>query len=103
MEKRIEALLVALTVSVLLMVSLERADAQGWPATFDGRVQWIAGGLMVVQLDDGTSVSVDLLRVPQYQYAALVQGERILVIGVLPDGGRRVMATSVVRGEEQSP
>ena len=40
-------------------------------------VQWIAGGLMVMRLDDGTSVSVDLLRVPQYQYAALVQGERI--------------------------
>ena len=51
-----------------------------------------------------TQVSVDLLRVPQDEYAVLTRGERIVVIGVVTDGRRSVIGTSVVRGSDaQAP
>jgi len=51
-----------------------------------------------------TQVRVDLLRVPQDGYAVLTRGERIVVIGVVTDGRRSVIGTSVVRGSDaQAP
>jgi hypothetical protein len=76
------------------------ARAQDQPVRFDGRVQWIAGELMVVQLDNGASVSVDLDRVPQDEYAALSPSERVVVIGTLPYGARRIVGSSIRRGGE---
>ncbi|HYS16100.1 MAG TPA: hypothetical protein VET45_04175 [Candidatus Binatia bacterium] len=102
MAKRLPVALAVLIVAILL-AGLEPAGAQDRARRFDGRVQWVAGQVMVVQLDNGLSVSVDLLRVPQDQYAALVQGERVLVIGLVTDSSRRVTATRVVRGDQQSP
>jgi hypothetical protein len=85
------------------MITPGPADAQERAVRFDGRVQWVAGHLMVVQTDSGASVSVDLVRVPQDQYAVLTPSERVVVIGVITDRSRRVIGTSVVRGEAQAP
>jgi hypothetical protein len=103
MGKRVTAV-VLLAVCVLLAGVPAPARGQGRPVRFDGRVQWIAAQAMAVQLDNGASVVVDLVRVPQEQYAVLSPNERVTVIGVIMDGSRRVTGTSILRSDEvQSP
>jgi len=48
---------------------------------------------MVVAMEDGVAVSVDLREVPQDEYQRLASGDRVLVIGV--PGRRRVFATTI--------
>jgi hypothetical protein len=92
---RLTTLWMLLLLSVLAVIG--PGFAQGQEARLDGRVQWIAGQLMVVQLDSGGSVSVDLKGVPQDQYSVLRRGDRVVVGGALTDLSPRFMATSVVR------
>jgi len=65
----------------------------------DGLVQWIGGQQMVVQADRGPSVGVDLVSVPQDEYAGLGVRDRVAVIGVVSPDGRRLLGTSIVRSE----
>jgi hypothetical protein len=95
---------IVLAVSVLLVGILAPAGAQDRLVRLDGRVQWIAGQDMAVQLDTGGSVSVDLVGVPQDQYATMSLNERVTVFGIIPDGGRRVNGMSILRGDSlQAP
>lgn len=95
--------LIVVVVSLLLTSALEPAVAQEWPVRFDGRVQWVAGQLMVVHQASGYSVSVDLVGVPQSEYAGLTVGDWVVVIGVIRNGNHRVIGTSIMRGEIQAP
>ena len=95
--------LIVVVVSLLLASAREPAVAQEWPVRFDGRVQWIAGQLMAVQPDLGSSVSVDLVGVPQNEYAGLTVGDWVVVIGVIRNGNHRVIGTSIMRAEIQAP
>ena len=95
--------LIVVVVLLLLASALEPAVAQEWPVRFDGRVQWIAGQLMAVQPDLGSSVSVDLVGVPQNEYAGLTVGDWVVVIGVIRNGNHRVIGTSIMRAEIQAP
>jgi len=88
--------LIALGV-LLLLSALAVGPIAAQEVRLDGRVQWIAGQLMVVQLDSGGSVSVDLKGVPQDQYSVLRRGDRVVIGGALTDLSPRFMATSVVR------
>ena len=63
----------------------------------DGLVQWIGGGQMIVQADNGASVGVDLVSVPQDEYAGLGVRDRVAVIGMVSPDGRRVIGTTIVR------
>ena len=65
----------------------------------DGLVQWIGGQQMVVQADRGPSVGVDLVSVPQDDYAGLGVSDRVAVIGVVSPDGRHLLGTSIVRSE----
>lgn len=104
MAHRMLAALIVLVVAILVAGALGSAEAADRPVRFDGRVQWIAGQVMVVQLDTGRSVGVDLVRVPQDEYALLTPNERIVVIGVVTDGSRHVLGRSLVRGDDlQAP
>jgi len=66
-------------------------------------VQWIAGQLMAVHPASGYSVTVDLVGVSQSEYAGLTVGDWIVVIGVIRNGNRRVIGTSIMRAEIQAP
>jgi hypothetical protein len=80
------------------------AAARDRVVRLDGRVQWVASQTMVVSLDTGGNVNVDLVRVPQDQYATLSPNERVTVIGVITDRSRRVIGTSIMRGSDsQAP
>jgi hypothetical protein len=97
MSRTRRLLLVALLVPALLAAALAPAGAQARPVRFEGTVQWVAGQSMLVALDNGLSVNVDLVRVPQGQYLVLGRGERVLVSGTIASGSRTVTGFSVER------
>ena len=71
------------------------SPAQDQEVRFPGRVSWIAGETLVVSTDDNPSVRVDLSRVDQAEYQTLAPGDLVMVIGILPFEGDRVIATSI--------
>jgi hypothetical protein len=104
MSTRLTRTLRLLVTTALLVGVVAPAGAQERPVRLDGRVQWIAGQAMTLQLDTGGSVSVDLVRVPQDQYAVLAPNEHVTVIGVVTAGGRRIAGTAILRGPDlQAP
>src|SRR5262245_10653413 len=112
----------ALAVAVLAPGALV-ALTLGSPAAaqeymrFDGTVQWLSGQTLILALDTQTAapsyvivgqvlvpvqgprqtVNIDLRQLPQRDYAFMRSGERVAVIGVPSDDGRRLVATSIVR------
>jgi hypothetical protein len=94
-SKTLRALLAAYAFTSTLLVAV--GAAQDIPLRVYGRVQWIAGGTMIVELDDSPSIKVDLSQVAQDQYGGLAQGDRVLVTGLVPNDGDRVVATSIQR------
>jgi len=112
----------ALAVAVLALWAFV-AGALGSPAVaqeymrFDGTVQWLSGQTLILALDaqiaapsyvivgqvlvpvqgPRQTVNVDLHQLPQSEYAFMRSGERIAVIGVPSDDGRRLIATSIIR------
>ena len=72
----------------------------------EGRVQWIAGQKLMLLLNGGGGVDVDITQVPLDQYRMLTQGDPVMVIGTASRDNRRVFASAVIRGSrygEQSP
>ena len=82
-----------------LSVSTPAVAAQDQIVRVDGLVQWIGGGQMVVQADGGPSVGVDLVSVPQDEYAGLGVRDRVAVIGMVSPDGRHIIGTSIKRSE----
>ena len=62
-----------------------------------GWVQWIAANKLMLVLDSGLGVPVDLTRVPLDQYQTLSQRDQVEVIGVVSDDNREVIGASVIR------
>lgn len=95
--------LAAFLISALALLGsigpFTRAEAQERVVRVDGVVQWIGGLRMVLQTDTGPSVGVDLVSVPQTEYAGLVTRDRVAVIGTLSPDNRDIRGTSVVRSE----
>ena len=72
----------------------------------DGRVQWIAGQKLMLLLDNGGGVDVDIARVPLDQYRMLTQGDPVVVVGTVSRDNRKVFASAIMRGNrwtDQSP
>lgn len=104
-------------VIVLVAVAaatLARAQEQ---VRIDGTVQWLTGQTLTLQSDTPgptgyvivgqtlvpvqgphPMVSVDVSALPQSEYAFMRPGERVAVIGTLTSDGRRLTATSIIRG-----
>src|SRR5947208_13666436 len=80
LSKALRALLTACALTGTLLVAV--SAAQDMPVRVSGRVQWIAGGTMIVALDDSPSINVDLARVAQDPYAGLAAGEWVVVTRV---------------------
>jgi len=73
--------------------------AQGQTVRVVGRVQWIAAEKMMVIPDNGgLPVDVDIRQVGQDQYETLTEGSPVIVVGVVSEDGRRVIATSISSG-----
>jgi hypothetical protein len=94
----VKRLLVLCTVSFILVGALAPTGAQGRYVRLDGWVQWIAADKMVLVLDGGPSVAIDITQIPLDQYRTLRQRDRVTVTGVVSDDNRRVNATSIIPG-----
>lgn len=88
---------VGLAAILVLACVTAPADAQTRTVRFEGNVQWIAGQSMLVLLDSGLSVNVALIRVPQWQYLALLPGERVVVTGTSTAGYRVITGVAIER------
>ena len=86
--------LVAVALSMLALIVPGPAHSQD--VLLQGRVQWIAALKMMLLPEFGSvPVNVDLVQVPLEQYATLIQGNQVIVGGVISEDGRRVIASSV--------
>ena len=95
--------MLAAVLSVLAL-SAVTVSAQGRPVRVDGVVQWIAGDKLMLILDGGQSIPVELRQVPQDQYLTLRQQDRITVWGTVRPDNRHVFATAITRFHDfQSP
>jgi len=85
--------------AVALLLALPAASAaETRYVRLEGRVQWVAGNVLSLAVNEGPSVGIDLVRVPQSDYGGLVQGDWVIVRGQLSDDYRRVLGTSIQRG-----
>lgn len=95
-SRRLRRLMVAAVFPLLLALPAASA-AQTRYVRLEGRVQWIAGTVLSLSVNDRPGVGIDLLRVPQSDYGGLVQGDWVIVTGQLSDDYRRVLGTSIQR------
>jgi len=88
-----------LAVAASLLVStVGLGSAQDAAAVrVEGRVMWRAGQTAVIAPDGKPSVNIDLSQVPQDQYGALKEGDRVIVTGAMPNERNRVLAATVER------
>ena len=78
-----------LFVSLLaVLVSPIAAPAQQ-RVRFHGYVQWIAGSKMVLAMDSGASVTLDLTEADQSSYRGLMGGDGVTVVAVVRRPTRR--------------
>jgi hypothetical protein len=87
------ALLMALVVWSAL--PLTPAAAQDQQVRFRGRVSWIAGQTLIVSTNDSPSIRIDLSQIDQAEYQGLAPGDFVVVTGIIPIEGDRVVATSI--------
>jgi hypothetical protein len=84
-------------LSLLAAVSGFDVAAADEEVAVQGRVQWIAGQTLVIAPDGRPSIKVDLTEAPQDEYAGLVTGDRVFVMGMVTNEEDRVIATSIER------
>lgn len=95
----------AAVVTLLLLSLPTAAAAQGMILRYEGRVQWIAGSTMILVMDEGWSIRIDLTRVSLSDYSGLKPRDRIVVSGVASQDGNYVIGLSIepARRGIQSP
>jgi len=84
----------SLAAVALLLATLAPAEAQR-PVELPGRVLWIAGQKLMLLVDGGTSVPVDLRNVPLDQYRGLSQMTGVTVRGTVSPDNTKSDATSI--------
>ena len=83
---------------VVMLASELRAQPQTipeQPLSIEGRVLWIDFGSQTMALEPangGTSLTIDLHRIPQNQYQAFRGNEYVLVVGFVRRPSRRIQA-----------
>ena len=96
-RRRLRRLLVSVLAPLILALPAASA-AQARYVRLEGHVQWIAGNVLSLFVNDRPAVGIDLARVPQSDYAGLRQGDWVLITGQLSDDYRRVLGMSIQRG-----
>ena len=88
---------ITVLASSLVLWAVAVSPAQEVAVGFEGRVQWIAGNILVIALEASPSINVDLSEVAQDQYQGLHERDWVLVTGRVTKQRDRVIATSVQR------
>jgi hypothetical protein len=83
---------------ILALVWASPIAAQEQPnLRFEGRVTYVAPREMLVALDGGGVVMLDLARIPQGEIRQIGQNDYVIVIGFIRRPSHRVIATSIQR------
>jgi hypothetical protein len=83
---------------LLALVWASSTGAQGPPILrVEGRVTYVSPREMLVALDSGGVVMLDLARIPQRQIREIAQNDYVSVIGFIRRPNHRVIATSLQR------
>ena len=80
---------------LLALVWTSSIGAQEPILRFEGRVTYLSPQEMLVALDTGGVVMVDLARIPQGETRQIVQHDYVTVIGFIRRPSHRVIATSI--------
>jgi hypothetical protein len=89
---------------LLVLVWASSIGAQEQPVLrFGGRVTYVSPQEMLVALDSGGVVMLDLARIPQGETRQIAQNDYITVIGFIRRPSHRVIATSIQRASPWVP
>ena len=89
---------------ILALVWASPIGAQEQPVLrFEGRVTYVAPKEMLVALDSGGVVMLDLTRTPQGEIRQIAQNDYVTVIGFIRRPSHRVIATSIQRTSPWTP
>jgi hypothetical protein len=89
---------------ILALVWASSIGAQEEPILrFGGRVTYVSPREMLVALDSGGVVMLDLARIPQGAIHQIAQNDYVTVIGFMRRPSNRVIATSVERASPWVP
>lgn len=89
---------------ILSLVWASPIGAQEQPILrFEGRVTYPVPSEMLVALDSGGVVMLDLARMPQGEIRQIAQNDYVTVIGFIRRPSRRVIATSIQRASPWVP
>ena len=89
--------LAAAVVAAACVLALRVDVGSAQEVVIEGRVLWVAGQTMVVAPYTGgvAPVRIDLSQASQDEYMRLTTGDSVTVMGIIPEEGDRVMATSI--------
>ena len=92
-----KALATALVVAACMLALRVSIGTAQEGVVIEGRVLWVAGQTMVVAPYAGgvAPVRIDLSQASQDEYMRLKTGDSVTVMGIIPEEGDRVMATSI--------
>jgi hypothetical protein len=89
---------------ILVLVWASSIGAQEQPILrFGGRVTYVSPQQMLVALDSGGVVMLDLARIAQGETRQIAQNDYVTVIGFVERPNRRVIATSIQRASPWVP
>ena len=89
---------------ILVLVWASSIGAQEQPILrFGGRVTYVSPQEMLVALDSGGVVMLDLARIPQGDTQQIAQNDYVTVIGFVGRSSHRVTATSIQRASPWVP
>jgi hypothetical protein len=89
---------------ILTLVWASSIEAQEQPILrVEGRVTYVSPREMLVALDGGGVVMLDLARIPQSETRQIAQHDYVTVIGFIRRPSHRVVATSIQRASPWVP
>jgi uncharacterized membrane protein YeaQ/YmgE (transglycosylase-associated protein family) len=89
---------------ILALVWASSTGAQEQPILrFEGRVTYVSPTEMLVALDSGGVVMLDLARIPQSESRQIAQNHYVTVIGFIRRPSHRIIATSIQRASPWVP
>ena len=95
---------IVLGALILSLVWASSIGAQEQPILrFEGRVTYVAPSEMLVALDSGGVVMLDLARMPQGEIRQISQNDYVTVVGFIRRPSHRVIATSIHRASPWVP
>jgi hypothetical protein len=88
---------------ILALAWTSSSGAQEPILRFGGRVTYVSPQEMLVALDSGGVVMLDLARIPQSETRQIAQHDYVTVIGFIRRPSHRVVATSIQRASPWVP